>query len=72
LQTTGAGVTPSTIPGNRAEVGKMLALKGSRKCDPTHRKRQLTSYADRFGELAIKHSANRPPTKAAGQIGADS
>jgi len=51
LQTTGAGVTPSTIPGNRAEVGKMPALKGSRKCDPTHRKRQLTSYADRFDEL---------------------
>jgi flagellar biosynthesis/type III secretory pathway chaperone len=28
----------------------MPALKGSRKCDPTHRKRQLTSYADRFDE----------------------
>ena len=46
LQTTGAGVTPQTIPGNRAEVGKMPALKGFRRCDPTHRKRQLTSYAD--------------------------
>ena len=48
LQTTGAGVTPQTIPGNRAEVGKMPALKGFRRCPSAHQMRQLTSYADGF------------------------
>jgi len=48
LQTTGAGVTPQTIPGNRAEVGKMPALKGFRRCPSAHQMRQLTSYADRI------------------------
>ena len=42
---------PQTIPGNRAEVGKMPAPKGSRRCDPTHRKRPLSSYADGFDGL---------------------
>jgi len=50
LQTTGAGVTPQTIPGNRAEVGKMPALKGFRRCPSAHQMRQLTSYADRIDE----------------------
>gem|GEM_PF-4635486 len=37
---------PQTIPGNRAEVGKMPALKGFRRCPSAHQMRQLTSYAD--------------------------
>jgi hypothetical protein len=39
---------PQTIPGNRAEVGKMPALKGFRRCPSAHQMRQLTSYADGF------------------------
>ncbi len=38
------------IPGNRAEVGKMPALKGFRRCPSAHQMRQLTSYADGFDE----------------------
>ena len=50
LQTTGTGVIPQTIPGNRAEIGKMPALKGFRRCPSAHQMRQLTSYADRIDE----------------------
>ena len=42
---------PQTIPGNRAEVGKMPALKGFRRCPSAHQMRQLTSYADGFDGL---------------------
>ena len=39
---------PQTIPGNRAEIEKMPALKGFRRCPSAHQMRQLTSYADGF------------------------
>jgi len=42
---------PQTIPGNRAEIGKMLALKGFRRCPSAHQMHQLTSYADGFDGL---------------------
>lgn len=48
---------PQTIPGNRAEVGKMPALKGFRRCPSAHQMRQLTSCADR-DRLAAAISRN--------------
>lgn len=41
---------PQTIPGNRAEIGKMPALKGFRRCPSAHQMHQLISYADGFDE----------------------
>ena len=47
LQTTGTTVIPSRQCSETGQnLGDCSTLKGFRKCDSTHRKRQLTSYAD--------------------------
>ena len=40
------GHTLKAMPRNRAEVGKMPALKGFRRCPSAHQMRQLTSYVN--------------------------
>lgn len=42
---------PAAMGGNRAEVERMPARKGSRRCLAAIPSRQLTSYADGFDEL---------------------